>query len=684
MGVSINWLKEYVDINWTPDQLAHNLTMAGIAIEGVEKAADDAVMELDLTPNRGDCMGLINLAREIAALNGEKVHIPVVSLVENQEDISNYIGIKVDAQELCLRYTARVVKNVTIKPSPLWMQERLLSAGIRPINNVVDVTNYILLEDNQPLHAFDYDLLGKNKQIVVRKAIEGERFTTLDDIERELTDNILVITDGQKPVALAGIMGGQNTEINDNTTTVLLESACFQGTSIRRSSKKLGLRSDSSIRFEKGTDVNGVIYAVNRAASLIQEMGAGEVVAGICDVYPVPQAPRRILLRPDRVNYLLGTEISTDEVTEYLHKLQFKTSAIDNYLVVEVPTYRPDIEIEVDLIEEVARLYGYDRIPSVMPSGPISLGGLNQKQKFVDQIGEILSGQMYEVINYSFISPTWLDRMMLAKDSSLRSAVPIANPLSEEQSVMRTMLLPGLIDGVGRNLAKKNSNLAFYEVGSVFYPTTQGLPNEKPKLGAVTSGTTEVNWLKHKVEMDFFYLKGILEQLLVSLGIKHYELAPCTVEGYHPGRTARITSQHKEIGVIGEVHPQVLQNYGIKTRVCAFELDMEILFELATGAVKMQEIAKYPPVERDIAIIIKHDINVAAVVKAIREAETSLLHDIIVFDIYAGGQVPVGCKSIALKLILQSNDKTLTDDEVNKTIYNVINVLKTKLDAELR
>lgn len=684
MGVSINWLKQYVDIDWTPDQLAHNLTMAGIAIEGVDKVNEDEVLELDLTPNRGDCMGIINLAREIAALNGADLRLPEITLTENAEDISKYIEVKIDAPELCLRYAARVVKNVTIKESPLWMQERLLSAGIRPINNVVDVTNYILLEDNQPLHAFDYDLLGKNKQIVVRKATEGEKFTTLDDIERELTTEMLVITDGQKPVALAGIMGGQNTEINDNTTTVLLESACFKGPNIRRSSKKLGLRSDSSIRFEKGTDINGVIYAINRAASLIQETAGGEVVGGICDEYPVPDAPRRILLRPDRVNYLLGTQISPEEITDYLHKLRFKTSVMENYLAVEVPTYRPDIEMEVDLIEEVARLYGYDRIPSVLPSGPVSPGGLNLKQKFIDKMGEVLSARMHEVINYSFISPSWFDRLLFANDSSLRSAVAIANPLSEEQSIMRTMLLPGLLDGISRNLAKKNSNLALYEIGKVFYPADRGLPEEKLKLGAITAGTTEVNWLKHKVDMDFFYLKGILEQLLTRLGIKDFHMESCIAEGYHPGRTARLSIQKKEIGFIGEVHPQVLQNFGIKARACAFELDVDALFEMAAGSIMMKEIAKYPPVERDIAVIVEDGVSVADVVRVIREEETSLLNDIIVFDIYAGDQVPSGFKSIALKLVLQSNEKTLTDDEVNKVIYNVINALKTRLGAELR
>jgi phenylalanyl-tRNA synthetase beta chain len=684
MGVSINWLKQYVDINWSPAQLAHNLTMAGIAIEGVEETNDDAIMELDLTPNRGDCMGLINLAREIAALNGADLRIPAIELKENGEDISKYIDVKIEAPDLCLRYAARVIKNVTIKESPLWMQERLLSAGIRPINNVVDVTNYVLLEDNQPLHAFDYDLLGENREIVVRKARDGEKFTTLDDVERELSSDMLVITDGQKPVALAGIMGGQNTEINDNTTTVLLESACFLGPNIRRSSKKLGLRSDSSVRFEKGTDINGVIFAINRAASLIQETAGGEIVAGICDNYPSPQAPKRILLRPDRVNYLLGTNISSEEVLEYLHKLRFKTNVMDNYLAVEVPTYRPDIEMEVDLIEEVARLYGYDKIPSSLPSGPVSPGGLNAKQKFMDKIGDILSARMHEVINYSFISPSWFDRLLLADNSSMRSVIAIANPLSEEQSVMRTMLLPGLLDDVSRNMAKKNNNLAFYELGKVFYPTTHGLPEEKLKLAAITAGTTDVNWLKHKVEMDFFYLKGILEELLFGLGIRDFEMESCVAEGYHPGRTANVKVKNKNLGILGEVHPQVLQNFGIKVKACAFELDVQTLFEMAQDSALMQEIAKYPPVERDIALILKNEINVAEVIKVIREEETSLLNDIVVFDVYSGDQVAAGHKSIALKLILQSKDKTLVDEEVNKVIYNIINALKTKLEAELR
>lgn len=683
MGVSVNWLQQYVDITWPPAELAHRLTMAGIAIEGVEEINNDAIMDLDLTPNRGDCMGLINLAREIAALNGQELRIPAVTPAENQEDIGAYIAVKIDAPDLCPRYAARVVKNVKVQESPAWMQERLLSAGIRPINNIVDVTNFVMLETNQPLHAFDYDLLD-NKQIVVRRALEGEKFTTLDDIERQLTGEMLVINDGQKPVALAGVMGGQNTEINDHTTTVLLEAAYFQGSNIRRTSKKLGLRSDSSVRFEKGADINGVIYAINRAASLLQETAAGEIVAGICDIYPNPQAPRRILLRPERVNHLLGTEISTEEIIKYLHNLQFKITNIDNYLAVEIPTYRPDIEMEVDLIEEVARLYGYDRIPPSLPASTVSPGGLNPQQKFINLVGAVLSGQMHEVINYSFISPHWFDHMLLAEDSRSRSVVAIANPLSEEQSVMRTMLLPGMLDCISRNLAKKNMNLAFYEIGKVFIPSSQGLPQEKLKLCGITAGTTRVNWLKHRVEMDFFYIKGIMEELLDRLGLKNYEFVEATGEGYHPGRTALIKSQSQEIGIIGEIHPLVLQNFGIKTRVCAFELDMDTLCHLSAGSFMMQDIAKYPPVERDIAIIVKQEVKVAAVVHVVKETESDLLRDIVVFDVYEGDQVPEGYKSIALKLTLQSKAKTLTDDEVNKATYNIIDALKTRLTAELR
>ncbi|MEN6462123.1 MAG: phenylalanine--tRNA ligase subunit beta [Syntrophomonas sp.] len=684
MGVSLKWLKEYVDFDWKPEELAHNLTMAGVAIEGIEETDNDTVMELDLTPNRGDCLGLINLAREVAALNGTDVRIPELKITENGERIDDFISVKIDAPDLCPRYTARAIKNVTLKPSPAWMQEHLINSGIRPINNVVDITNYVMLETNQPLHAFDYSLLGQDHTIVVRRAKPGEKFTTLDDVERELDQNMLVITDGSKPVALAGVMGGLNTEINDSTTTVLLESACFMGTNIRRTSHTLALRSDSSIRFEKGTDINGVIYAVNRAANLIQELAGGEVVSGICDEYPAHQVPKKILLRPERVNYLLGTSIPTEEIKVFLTRLKFNVSDIKDYLMVEVPTYRPDIEMEVDLIEEVARLYGYQNIPTNLPYGPTTTGGLTPYQKFRDMVKSLAAHQLYEVINYSFINPTWLDMLLLPENSELRNVIKVANPLSEDQSVMRTLLLPGLLTTVSRNLARKNDNLAMFEMGSVFYPDVQGLPREKLKLAAVVAGNTDVNWLKHKVDMDFYYLKGIVESFLNQLGVTGFRFIEATNPGYHPGRTALIQVGEKILGVIGEIHPLVLQNFSIKPRACAFELDMEMLYEFSSRKIMMEEIARYPSVERDIAIIVDQALEVDRVISVIKEAEDKLLREVVVFDIYSGEQVPQGSKSIAFKLTLQASDRTLTDDEVSKTITDVLEALKTRLDARLR
>lgn len=684
MGVSIKWLKEYVDFDWTPEELAHKLTMGGVAIEGIEKTESDTVLELDLTPNRGDCLGLINLAREVAALNSSDIKIPDLKLKENNEKINDYITVQIDAPELCLRYTARVVKNVAIKPSPVWLQEHLINSGIRPISNVVDITNYVMLETNQPLHAFDYNLLANDKKIVVRRADDGEKFTTLDDVERELDHEMLVITDGRQPVALAGIMGGQNTEINENTTTVLLESACFLGTNIRKTSRKLALRSDSSIRFEKSTDVNGVIYAINRAADLIQQLAGGEIVAGISDEYPVSQIPKKILLRPERVNYLLGTSISAEDIKNYILRLKFEVSEVKDYLMVEVPTYRPDIEMEVDLIEEVARLHGYQNISAELPSGPATQGGLTAYQKFRDLLKSLMAQRFYEVINYSFINPAFFDLLLLPEDSDLRQVVKIANPLSEDQSVMRTLLLPGLLNTIGRNLARKNENLAFFEIGSVFCPETKGLPREKLKLAAVAAGSTDVNWLKHKVDMDFYYLKGVVENLLNQLGVAGYSFAETRASGYHPGRSALIKASGKVIGIMGEIHPQVLSNFSIKPRACAMELDVQILFELVAEKVMMEEIARYPAVERDIAVIVPKELGVASIIKVIREAEEQLLRDVVVFDLYSGEQVPEGYKSIAFKLTLQAQDRTLTDDEVNKSMSMVLEALKNNLGAEQR
>lgn len=683
MGISVKWLKEYVDFDLSAEELAHRLTMAGIAVEGIEKMDDDEILELELTPNRGDCLGIINLAREVAAIAGSKVNIPTIDIKENNEDVNSYIKVNIDEPELCLRYAARVIKNVKIGPSPAWMQEKLTKAGIRPINNVVDITNYVLLETNQPLHAFDYDLLTA-KEINVRKARKGEKFTTLDDVERLLDEDMLLICDGDRGVALAGIMGGLNTEINDGTINVMLESANFSAGNIRKTSSRLALRSDSSVRFEKGADPNGVVYAINRAAYLIQELAGGEVLKGVVDVYPNPVENKKIKLRVERVNYLLGTELDAEKVKGYITGLGFAVKEEKDGFMVEVPTYRPDIAREVDLIEEVARLYGYDNIPSGLPHGDTTVGGLNPYQAFRENVRTIMAESLYEVVNYSFINPALFDKLMLADDSSLRNTVKVANPLSEEQSVMRTLLLPGLLENLSRNFARKNSGLAFFEIGSVFYPSKEGLPEEKLKLGAAVSGTTDINWLKHKLEMDFFFLKGIAEDLLHRLGINDYEFKKAVHPSYHPGRTAEVWARGENIGVIGEIHPQVADNFDLRERACAFEFDLDTLFELSGKKRMMESITKYPAVERDIAVLLKNEVTAGEAVKVICQSDDTILKDVVVFDLYTGEQITPGYKSMAFRLKFQSNERTLTENEVNDVVKKILDNLERELGAKLR
>ncbi|MDD4775210.1 MAG: phenylalanine--tRNA ligase subunit beta [Syntrophomonas sp.] len=683
MHASINWLKEYVDFTWSGEELAHRLTMAGIAIEDVQEVEGDSILGLDLTPNRGDCLGIINLAREVAALTGHEVSLPAIDIRETGDSISDLIRVEISAPDLCPRYTARLVRNVKIKPSPQWMQDRLLSCGVRPINNVVDVTNYVMLECNQPLHAFDYDLLSQAKTILVRRAQAGEKITTLDGVERVLNGDSLLITDDGHPVALAGVMGGQNTEIGADTVNVLLESAYFQNIGIRRTSRLVGLRSDSSIRFEKGTDVNGVVYAVNRAAYLLQELAEAEVVSGVADCYPQPLAVKQVVLRPARVNYLLGTEMSADQVRGYIDSLHFTCQVRDGDLIVTIPSYRPDIDLEADLIEEVARLYGYDSIPAQLPPG-ITQGGLTPFQAFRDQVSRFMAGWFYEAVNYSFVATRYFDMLRLPSDSPLREVVVLANPLSEEQAIMRTILLPGLLETVSRNLARKNSNLAFFEMGSVFHPRPGSQPREVLKLAAVVAGRADANWFKTDLEMDFYHLKGVAENLLSTLGIEAVEWVEGHDISYHPGRCASLRCGQLELGVLGEIHPLVRQNFDIKPRACGLELDLHQLFELSRLKVMSAEVPRYPAVERDIAIIVPQDLRAARAESVISRAGGDLLKKVSIFDVYTGEPVAAGYKSMAYKMTFQSGERTLTEAEVTSLMEDIRAALSSELQVSTR
>ncbi|MEA1959699.1 MAG: phenylalanine--tRNA ligase subunit beta [Bacillota bacterium] len=684
MGVSVNWLKDYVEIDWTAEELMHRLTMAGIAIEAVEQMDDDELLVLDLTPNRGDCLGMINIAREIAALERKEIRIPATDFKVSTQAAGDQVSVSILDEDLCKRFAARMIKNVQVKESPEWLQERLIHSGIRPINNIVDVTNFVMLETNQPMHAYDYELLDDQHNIIVRRARPGEKLTTLDDVERVLEGDMLLITDNNRPIGLAGVMGGQSTEINDNTVDVLLEAACFHPGNIRRTSRKTALRSDASMRFEKGADINGVIYALNRAASLLQEIAGGEVLDGIVDVYPDPQVPRQVVLRPGKVNDLLGTQLSAEQIKGYIQKLKFKVSEEDGQFTVIVPSYRPDIEFEADLIEEVARLYGYDNIPTSLPAGASKMGGLTPYQRFKENVRSFFARYLNEIINYSFVSPRYLDMLDLSPADEWRTVINVANPLSEEQSIMRTHLLGGLLDTVSRNLARKNNSLAFFEIGSVFIPVGDELPEEVLKAGGIVAGRTELNWLQSSVEMDFYFLKGIVEQLFENLGIEQYQFVELSHPAYHPGRSASILCQGELLGVIGEIHPVVRQNFGIKPRACAFDLDMAKMYKLSSRRRMMEQITRYPAVERDLAILVKEEIKASQVVELIRKSGGELLQKVIVFDLYAGEQVAKGSKSIAFRLVFQSPERTLTEDEVNTIIEQTLQKLKDELQAELR
>lgn len=684
MGVSINWLRKYVDFDLTSADLAHKLTMAGIAVEGVEEKDDDSIMELDLTPNRGDCLGMINLAREVAAITGNKLQIPHNDLSNEGTEVNDYIKINIQDTDLCPRYSARVIKNVVIKPSPDWMQQALINSGIRPINNVVDITNYVMLETNQPLHAFDYDLIGEDKQILVRRAASGEKIVTIDEALHELEADMLVITNGYKPVALAGVMGGHDSEINEKTITVLLESANFNPVNIRRTSRKVNLRSDSSMRFEKGVDPNGTVMALNRAAQLMVDLADGEVVPGIIDVYPAPIKPATIKLRTQKVNRLLDTSLSTEDIQEYMQKLSFPVTRKGDVLLVETPTYRPDLQLEVDLIEEVARLYGYNNIPDYLPLTSATGGGLTAYQIFRDKLRSNLAQNMYEVINYSFINPDAFDRIMLPDDHILRQVVKVANPLSEEQSVMRTTLLPGLLSTISRNAARRNYNLSFFELGAIFIPSQGTLPQEKLKVGGIVAGSNDINWQKVRTEMDYFYLKGILTSLFTGLGIKDVVYQAGSIPGYHPGRTAIISCRGQELGVLGEIHPLVGENYDIKVRACAFELDVETMFNLVTPNALMESITRYPSMERDIAVVLPEEVEASQAIAVIKQINSPLLRGVEIFDLFTGGNLQAGFKSMAFRLTFQSGDRTLKEEEINPLTERVIQLLESDLQARLR
>lgn len=645
---------------------------------------EDYVLEIEVTPNRADCLSMINVAREVAAITGSALHLPSLDL--NRLEGLLPCTVRIEAEDLCSRYVALMVENVKLGPSPRWMQQRLMASGMRPINNVVDVTNYVMLETGQPLHAFDYDTI-QGRKIVVRRAYPNETIVTLDGVERRLDPDMLLIADEKRAIGIAGVMGGLETEITEATTRVLLESAHFSNVSIRNTSRKLGLRSEASSRFEKGVNRDGCLFAALRAVQLLEEIGAGKAVMGKIDVYPDPWVAPKITLRTSRTNQILGTSLSKDEIKDLIGRLNFTLEAEDEgSLTYLIPSYRQDITREIDLIEEVARLYGYNNIPVTLPESDMSPEHRKPLQNLEDQVKNLaVSLGLTEVVTYSFINPNCWDQLNLPENHPWRNTVRIANPLSEDQSVMRTTLLPGLLGVAERNFSRRQHNLAIFEVGRVFIPGPEPLPEERLQLGILISGEFKPGWAWPAQQFDFYYLKGLIEQLIESIAgdvVSYQPLKDHPV--FHPGRAAEIVYQNEVLGAFGELHPDVQDNYDFSQRVYVAYLDLVHLCAIGGKKIRFEPIPKFPSTERHVAILLPEQVSAQKIGAIIREIGGNLVKSYELFDVYRGPQIPEGWKSLAYGITYQHPERTLTDEEINRLHEEIKAAIKERLGAQFR
>ncbi len=636
---------------------------------------NDVNFEYEVTSNRVDCFGVIGIAREAAATFGKAFYPPVVTETGNDESAADYISVEIQDTELCSRYVGRVVKNVKLAPSPKWMQRRLASNGIRPINNIVDITNYVMEEYGQPMHAYDLDTI-EGRKIVVRRAEDGETFTTLDGQERKLDSSMLMICDSNKAVGIAGIMGGENSMITDSVTTMLFEAACFDGTNIRLSGKKLGMRTDAQAKFEKGLDPNTAMEAINRACQLIEELGAGEVVGGAVDVYPNVREPKRVAFDWERTNKVLGTQLDKETMIGYLEAVDLVYDREKDEVI--VPTWRQDVLSQADLDEEVARFFGYDNIPVSLPRGESTIGKISMKHRLEDLAREVAESYGFsEAMSYSFESPKVFDKLLISEDSELRNTVTIMNPLGEDYSIMRTLPLHGLLTSLSTNYNRRNKDCKLYEMAKVYLPKAlpvTELPDERVQftLGFYGDG-------------DFFSMKGVVEDYMTGIGMK----SPITYENagnhpfLHPGRQADIHYKGTTVGYIGELHPQVADTYSIGEKTYIAVLDMPAVEAFADFAVKYQGLARYPAVSRDISMVMKKEVLAGQIEEIIRKNAGKYLESYKLFDIYEGAQIREGYKSMAYSITFRAKDHTLGEEEITEAMNKILNALG-KLEIELR
>ena len=636
---------------------------------------DDVVFEYEITSNRVDCYSVIGIAREAAATFHKEFKPPVVTATGNSEDVHDYVKVTVKDTDLCPRYCARVVKNIKIAPSPVWMQRRLASNGIRPINNIVDITNYVMEEYGQPMHAYDYDTLASH-EIVVRRAGAGEKFVTLDGQERTMDENVLMICDGEKAVGIAGIMGGENSMITDDVKTMMFEAACFDGTNIRLSAKRIGLRTDASGKFEKGLDPNNAEDAINRACQLIEELGAGEVVGGMVDVYTKKKEPVRIPFQPERINALLGTDVSEEDMLSYFKKIDLGYDAEKREVI--APTFRHDLFRMADLAEEVARFYGYDNIPTTLPKGESTLGKLPFEVRIEGIARDVAEFSGFsESMNYSFESPKVFDKLLIPEDSELRKPIVISNPLGEDFSVMRTLPLNGMLSSLAFNYNHRNKNVRLYELAKVYLPKTlplTELPDERVQFTLGMYG-----------EGDFYVMKGVVEEFFSKAGIRgKISYDPKAGKTFlHPGRQANIIYNGEVMGYLGEIHPQVADNYGIGDKTYVAVLDMPVVVKYADFDRKFTGIARFPAVTRDLSMVVPHEILAGDIEDMIVQRGGKILESYQLFDVYEGSQIKAGYKSMAYSVVFRAKDKTLEESEINTAMKKILNGLSS-MGIELR
>lgn len=654
----------------------------GVKKEG-HSLCNNSIFEIGLTPNRSDCLSLFGFARELSALTGNKTRFPEISLNESREKTADEITVAIEAPDLCSRYAARIVKGIKIEKSPLWLRKRLEGAGVRPINNIIDVTNYVMLELGQPLHAFDLSRI-KDRKIVVRKAKKGENLITLDEVERTLNEGELVICDSKDPVALAGVMGGLHSSVVDETQDILLESAHFNPSAVRKSVRKTGLHSESSHRFERGTDIEGVVKALERAAKLIQELAGGEVLSGAIDNYPRPYEKREILFRPERCKAILGMDISEEESIGFIKALNMEVRGSGDNCIIIPPSYRVDLEREIDLIEEVARLKGYDLIPVEPLSGSIPervsegwRGGIYSVKRFMADSG------FNEVVNYAFEGPLETDKLALGENDPLRNGVKLLNPISEDLSVMKTTLVAGLLARVAFNIKKQNRDLQLFEAGKVFVSHGEEI-KEGFRLTAIITGSKEP--LLWRMEKDIFHLKGVLENLLDLLNVKEYTFENCSDISYlHPGKAARLYVDGKVAGILGEVHPEICSTFDITQKVFLFDVDLKQILSVAySGKIEFSDITTYPYIERDMALLVDKEVTLHDILECVKTLENQFVEKVEAFDHYEGKGIEEGKKSLGIRIRYRSLEGTLTDEEVNALQQSILSFVVKKVGATVR